>query len=38
VRKPSKRGALFVIAERWPTVFGFRENVDDGGLMSCGSD
>ena len=33
-----KRIALFTIAERLPTVFGFRENVDDGGLMSYGTD
>ena len=32
-----KRIALFAIAERLPTVFGFRENVDDGGLMSYGT-
>jgi len=33
-----KRIALFATAERLPTVFGFRENVDDGGLMSYGTD
>jgi putative tryptophan/tyrosine transport system substrate-binding protein len=33
-----KRIALFAVAERLPTVFGFRENVDDGGLMSYGTD
>jgi putative ABC transport system substrate-binding protein len=33
-----KRIALFAIAERLPTVFGFSENVDDGGLMSYGTD
>ena len=33
-----KRIALFAIAERLPTIFGFRENVDDGGLMSYGTD
>ena len=32
-----KRIALFAIAERLPTMFGFRENVDDGGLMSYGT-
>src|SRR2546422_8345063 len=31
-----KRIALFAMAERLPTVFGFRENVEDGGLMSYG--
>ena len=29
-----KRIALFAMAERLPTVFPFRENVEDGGLMS----
>ena len=33
-----KRIALFAMAERLPTVFGFRENVEDGGLMSYGTD
>jgi putative ABC transport system substrate-binding protein len=33
-----KRIALFAMAERLPTVFGFRENVEDGGLMSYGID
>ena len=33
-----KRIALFAIAERLPTIFGFHENVDDGGLMSYGTD
>jgi ABC-type uncharacterized transport system substrate-binding protein len=33
-----KRIALFAIAERLPTMFGFRENVEDGGLMSYGTD
>ena len=33
-----KRIALFAIAERLPTIFGFRENVEDGGLMSYGTD
>ena len=32
-----KRIALFAIAERLPTMFGFRENVEDGGLMSYGT-
>jgi len=31
-----KRIALFAMAERLPTMFGFRESVDDGGLMSYG--
>ena len=31
-----KRIALFAMAERLPTVFPFRENVEDGGLMSYG--
>src|SRR5262249_13442431 len=33
-----KRIALFAMAERLPTVFGFRENVEDGGLISYGVD
>jgi putative ABC transport system substrate-binding protein len=33
-----KRIALFAIAERLPTVFAFRENVEDGGLISYGTD
>jgi len=33
-----KRIALFAIAERLPTIFGFRDNVEDGGLMSYGTD
>jgi putative tryptophan/tyrosine transport system substrate-binding protein len=33
-----KRIALFAMAERLPTMFGFRENVEDGGLMSYGTD
>jgi putative tryptophan/tyrosine transport system substrate-binding protein len=33
-----KRVALFAVAERLPTMFGFRENVEDGGLMSYGTD
>jgi putative ABC transport system substrate-binding protein len=33
-----KRIALFAVAERLPTIFGFHENVDDGGLMSYGTD
>jgi putative tryptophan/tyrosine transport system substrate-binding protein len=33
-----KRIALFAMAERLPTVFAFRENVEDGGLMSYGTD
>jgi putative tryptophan/tyrosine transport system substrate-binding protein len=33
-----KRIALFAMAERLPTVFAFRENVEDGGLMSYGVD
>jgi putative ABC transport system substrate-binding protein len=33
-----KRIALFAMAERLPTTFGFRENVEDGGLMSYGTD
>jgi len=33
-----KRIALFAIAERLPTIFGVRENVEDGGLMSYGTD
>jgi len=33
-----KRIALFAMAERLPTVFGYRENVEDGGLMSYGTD
>ena len=32
-----KRIALFAVAERVPTMFGFRENVEDGGLMSYGT-
>jgi putative ABC transport system substrate-binding protein len=32
-----KRIALFAVAERLPTMFGFRENVEDGGLMSYGT-
>jgi putative ABC transport system substrate-binding protein len=32
-----KRIALFAMAERLPTVFGFRENVEDGGLISYGT-
>jgi putative ABC transport system substrate-binding protein len=32
-----KRIALFAMAERLPTVFAFRENVEDGGLMSYGT-
>jgi putative ABC transport system substrate-binding protein len=31
-----KRIALFAMAERLPTMSGFRENVEDGGLMSYG--
>jgi putative tryptophan/tyrosine transport system substrate-binding protein len=33
-----KRIALFAMAERLPTMFGFRESVEDGGLMSYGTD
>jgi len=33
-----KRIALFAMAERLPTIFGWRENVEDGGLMSYGTD
>jgi len=33
-----KRIGLFAIAERLPTIFGFRENVEDGGLLSYGTD
>ena len=33
-----KRITLFAIAGRLPTIFGFRENVEDGGLMSYGTD
>jgi putative ABC transport system substrate-binding protein len=33
-----KRIALFAVAERLPSIFGFRENVEDGGLMSYGTD
>jgi putative ABC transport system substrate-binding protein len=33
-----KRIALFAMAERLPTMFGFRQNVEDGGLMSYGTD
>jgi putative ABC transport system substrate-binding protein len=33
-----KRIPLFAMAERLPTMFGFRENVEDGGLMSYGTD
>jgi putative ABC transport system substrate-binding protein len=33
-----KRIALFAMAERLPTMFGYRENVEDGGLMSYGTD
>jgi len=29
---------LFAMAARLPTMFGFRENVEDGGLMSYGVD
>jgi putative tryptophan/tyrosine transport system substrate-binding protein len=32
-----KRITLFAMAERLPTMFGFRENVEDGGLMSYGT-
>jgi len=32
-----KRIALFAVAERLPAMFGFRENVEDGGLMSYGT-
>jgi len=32
-----KRIALFAMAERLPTMSGFRENVEDGGLMSYGT-
>ena len=32
-----KRIALFAVAERLPTMFGFRENIEDGGLMSYGT-
>jgi len=32
-----KRIALFAMAERLPTVSAFRENVEDGGLMSYGT-
>src|SRR5262249_47635277 len=30
-----KRIALFAMAERLPTIFGWRENVEDGGLMTA---
>jgi putative ABC transport system substrate-binding protein len=33
-----KRIALLAMAERLPTMFAFRENVEDGGLMSYGID
>jgi len=33
-----KRIALFAMAARLPTMFGLRENVEDGGLMSYGVD
>ena len=33
-----KRIALFAMAARLPTMFGFRENVEDGGLISYGID
>jgi putative tryptophan/tyrosine transport system substrate-binding protein len=33
-----KRIALFAVAERLPTISGFRENVEDGGLISYGTD
>ena len=33
-----KRIALFAMAERLLTMFGFRESVEDGGLMSYGTD
>jgi putative ABC transport system substrate-binding protein len=33
-----KRIAPFAIAVRLPTIFGFRENVEDGGLISYGTD
>jgi putative tryptophan/tyrosine transport system substrate-binding protein len=33
-----KRIALFAMAERLPTMFGFRDNAEDGGLMSYGTD
>src|SRR5260370_19453254 len=33
-----KRIALFAMAARLPTMFAFRENVEDGGLMSYGVD
>jgi putative ABC transport system substrate-binding protein len=33
-----KRIALFAMAERLPTMFGFRESVEDGGLISYGID
>jgi putative tryptophan/tyrosine transport system substrate-binding protein len=33
-----KRIALFAMAERLPTMSAFRENVEDGGLMSYGTD
>jgi putative ABC transport system substrate-binding protein len=32
-----KRIALFAVAERLPTISGFRENVEDGGLISYGT-
>jgi putative ABC transport system substrate-binding protein len=32
-----KRIALFAVARQLPTMFGFRENVEDGGLMSYGT-
>src|SRR5262249_38742998 len=33
-----KRIALFAMAARLPTMFGLRENVEDGGLMGYGVD
>ena len=33
-----KRIALFAMAARLPTMFGFRETVEDGGLMGYGAD
>src|SRR5262249_40166725 len=33
-----KRIALFAMADRLPTMFAYRENVEDGGLMSYGTD
>ena len=33
-----KRIALFAVAQHLPTLFGFSENVEDGGLLSYGTD